>query len=199
MKPMAIGRARSCGVAAALLVGCTVGGSDPPPVGVDAAVGGIDAAGGGGVDAPPGSGPSLQVTVTTTPNGGPYAPANVVAVWVEQGGTFVQTIDRWAAVRAQHLVAWNAAAGAGDTDAVSGATRGNHATPLTITWDLRDPGGAVVPDGTYTIRMELADSNANLATQNRQGTFTFVKGPSPQSQAGLSNGGFENVSITFTP
>jgi hypothetical protein len=142
----------------------------------------------------------VTVTLTTTPNGGGYAPRNVVAVWIDApGGAFVKTIGRWAAARRQHLVAWTTAAGAADADAVSGATRSNHATPLTVTWNLQDKANAVVPDGTYTIRMELADDNSNTPAQNHQGTFTFVKGPQAQLQTALANGGFTNVSIDFKP
>lgn len=142
----------------------------------------------------------LTVTFTTTPNGGNYAPKNVVAAWIEgPGGTFVKTIGRWAATRKGSLVAWTGKAGAADADAVSGATRASHAAPLTANWNLLDKAGALVPDGTYTIRFELADSNANAAGQNHQGTFTFVKGPAPQTQNALTNGGFTNVTITFDP
>ena len=56
-----------------------------------------------------------------------------------------------------------------------------------------------LPNGTYTVRMEVADTNAITATANNQGTFTFIKGPNPQMQTGLSNGGFTNVSISYTP
>jgi MYXO-CTERM domain-containing protein len=143
---------------------------------------------------------SLTVTYTTQSHGGPYAPAHVVAVWVEDaGGTFVSTVDRWAGVRKQHLVAWTQKAGAADADAVSGATRISHTQPLTATWDLRDRQGQVIPDGTYTIRMELADSNASQPLQNAQGTFTFTKTAAGSEQTGLSNGGFTNVSITHAP
>ena len=148
----------------------------------------------------PAWGETLQLAVTTTPGTGNYAPRNVVAVWVEDsGGTFVKTIGRWANTRRQHLVAWQAKAGAGDADAVSGATRQNHATPLTITWDLKNKANAIVPDGTYTIRMESTDLNATQAAQNHQGTFTFVKGPAPQVQTALANGGFTNVTIDYSP
>jgi hypothetical protein len=154
---------------------------------------------GGGSDAGGSGAAALTATFTTTPNGGPYAPKNIVAVWVEDSnGTFVKTIGRWAGVRANHLIAWNQQSG-GDADAVSGATRANHTNPLTVDWDLKNTSDVVVPDGTYTIRMELADSNASMASQNHQGTFAFVKGGSAQSQTGLSNGGFTNVSIDFTP
>ncbi len=141
----------------------------------------------------------LTVTYTTQPHGGPYAPKNIVAAWVENAaGSFVITIDRWAATRKQHLVAWNLAAGTNDVDAVSGATRSAHGS-LTATWDLRDRLGSEVPDGTYTIRMELADSNATLATQNAQGTFTFTKDGAPSTQTGLVSGEFTNVTIDYAP
>jgi uncharacterized protein (TIGR03382 family) len=143
---------------------------------------------------------TLTATFTTTPNGGQYAPNHVVAVWVEgPGGTFVKTIGRWSATRTSSLVAWRTLAGVADVDAVSGATIGSHATPLTLTWDLKDRNNTVIADGTYTLRMELADSNATTAAQNRQGTFTFVKGTTVQMQSALTNGGFTNVSINVDP
>ena len=143
---------------------------------------------------------SLSVTVTTTPAGGPYAPRNVVAIWIEDGGgNFVKTIDRWSAVRTVYLLASRAKAPGNDADAVSGATRPDHATPLTMTWDMKDRAGMIVPDATYTVRMEVADSDATATTQNNEGTFTFVKSRTAQKQTGLSNGGFNTVTLDFTP
>lgn len=143
---------------------------------------------------------TLTVTYTTQSHGGPYAPTHVVAVWVEgPGGAFVKTIDRWAGVRRQHLVAWTQKAGAADADAVSGATRISHTQPVTKTWDLRDRQGQEIADGTYTIRMDLADSNATQAAQNAQGTFTFQKMAGGSNVTGLSSGGFTNVSIVYAP
>lgn len=141
----------------------------------------------------------VSVNFTTTPAGGTYAPKNIVAVWVEDaGGVFQKTIGRWAQTRKQYLLAWNQKAGTNDVDAISGATRANHTAPLTVTWDLKNKGGTVVPDGTYTIRMELADANATTTAQNHEGTFTFVKSSAPQMQSGLSNGGFQAVTIAFS-
>lgn len=142
------------------------------------------------------------VSITFTSSAAPasnYAPNNVLAVWIERGdGTFIKTIDRQALVRVQYLVAWRAKAGANDMDAVTGATRVGYAAQ-TVTWNLQDRSGQVVPDGTYTIRMELAQSNASNAGSNNQGTFTFVKGAAAQNQTGLANGGFTNVSINYNP
>ena len=137
---------------------------------------------------------------TTTPKGGPYAPTNCVVVWVEdQAGAFVKTIGRWSAVRTPHLVAWRAKAGTADVDAVSGATRIDHAARLTVQWDLKNKSGAIVPDGAYTIRMELTDANATLATQNHEAMFTLTKGATAQVQTGLTNNGFTNVDIDYQP
>jgi hypothetical protein len=151
-------------------------------------------------DAPVGGANTLQITATSSTGAGQYAPRNVVVVWIEgPGGTFVKTIGRWANQRKQHLVAWTAAAGATDADAVSGATRQNHTTPLSVTWNLQNRQGQVVVDGTYTVRMESTELNATTAAQNHQGTFTFVKSAAAQTQTALSNGGFSGVTLTFTP
>jgi hypothetical protein len=151
-------------------------------------------------DAPPSGVGTLRIVATSSAGNGQYAPRNVVAIWIEgPGGAFVKTAGRWAAARRQHLVAWTTAAGAADADAVSGATRQNHVTPLDVTWNLQNRQGQVVPDGMYTVRMESTDLNANTAGQNHQGTFTFVKSATAQNQTALSNGGFSTVAITFTP
>ena len=183
-----------------LLLGCTgelTDGTNMPPTDADPTSSDgprwADASGGPNVTG------TLQITATSSAGGGPYAPQNVVAIWIiNSSGSFVKTVGRWADVRKQHLVAWGAAAGV-DVDAVSGATRPNHATQLTATWDMTARGGQLVGNGTYTVRMESADSNANIASQNHQGTFTFLKSATPQTQTNLSNGGFSNVSLTFTP
>jgi MYXO-CTERM domain-containing protein len=142
----------------------------------------------------------LKVTLTTSPAGGVYAPAHVVAVWVEtQAGVFVKTIGRWSAARTSSLVTWLGKAGQGDADAVSGATQNTQPDTLTLMeWNLEDRQGNIVPDGTYTIRMELSDSNPGQGTPNL-GTFTFVKSADPQVQTNLANGGFSAVTIDFTP
>lgn len=162
---------------AVLVAGCDVGTTSAP--GPDAST------------AVPGA---LTVNVTTSSAGGLYAPANVVAIWLEDGsGTFVQTLGRWSMIRTAHLVAWNMASG-GAADAMTGATRTTHATPLSVSGDLTS-----VPAGTLTVRMELADSSSTQASQNNQGMFTFTKGTAPVMEMGLSNGGFSDVSIQFTP
>jgi uncharacterized protein (TIGR03382 family) len=139
------------------------------------------------------------VTSTTTSHGGSFAPRNVVATWVEDAsGVFIKTISRWANARKSHLVAWIAKAGGNDVDAISGATRQDHSRPVIATWDLKNKAGNEVPDGTYTIRMELADSNSSTPAQNDQGTYTFVKNTAAATQANVKSGGF-TTTINYTP
>jgi hypothetical protein len=127
-----------------------------------------------------------------------FAPKNVVGVWIEDSqGAFVRTIGRWAGVRKGDLVAWTAKAGANDVDAVSGATRPDHTQPLTVTWDMTARGGGAVADGVYTIRMELSDRNATMASNNNQGTFTFNRNGTASTQNTMG-GGFNGISIQYS-
>jgi hypothetical protein len=148
---------------------------------------------------------SVRITFTTQPpGGGTYAPNNVVAAWIQNGaGTHQRTLGIWSAVRTIYLRSYVAAVTTIENnlpaDAVSGASRLDHSGSLTVLWNLKDKAGNTVPDGTYTIRLELADRNSTAANQNNQGTFTFVKGPTSQVQNGLTNGGFSNVTINYDP
>lgn len=145
---------------------------------------------------------SVTVTFTTNPVPAPnnvYNPFNVLAVWIESGGTFVKTAARWSAARTQHLVAWRAKAGVNDVDAVVGASRLTDNTAETISWNLKNKLNTLVPDGTFTIRLEMGQNNSTTPAQNNQGTFTFVKGPTAQVQTALANGGFTNVTINYDP
>ncbi|MCC6996593.1 MAG: DUF2271 domain-containing protein [Deltaproteobacteria bacterium] len=171
--------------------------ADAAPVAVDAAPGAADAAPGAIDAAPTGVTETLTVQFDTTANGGPYAPRNIVAVWVtDSNGAFVKTLGRWANTRVDHLVAWGQAS-PNDQDAISGATRAAHTARLSVTWDMKSKAGQAMPDGTYTIRMELADSNASQPAQNRQGTFTFVKNGTAATQT-VASGGFVNVAISYS-
>jgi hypothetical protein len=150
---------------------------------------------------------SLTLTFTTT--GSPvagaskYAPKNVVVVWIESpAGAFVKTIGRWANVRRTHLIDWEAKAGSADVDAISSATNAAYGT-LTAKWDMTArqtpaPPLPPPPDGVYTIRLELADSDSSQAAQNNEGTFTFNRNGVASSQMSLTNGGFTKVNIVYS-
>lgn len=148
---------------------------------------------------------SVIVTFRTSqPPTATYAPNNVVALWFQNaGGTHMRTLGRWADVRKGYLLAYGQSSGnVGETlglDAITSASRLAYNETLTVIWNLKDKAGNVVPDGTYTIRLELASSNATTVANNNEGTFTFVKGPTAQMQTGLASGGFSNVTIDYDP
>jgi len=155
--------------------------------------------------------PKLTVSFNSTQVGAFHAPKNVVAVWIEgptvgaNPGPFLKTIGRWADVRKEDLVAWKNRATLLDTDAISGATRQDHGQRLTVEWDLKNKLGELIPDGVYTIRMELADGNSTAQGQNHQATFTFTKGLAPDIQTIPADppppaiGKWLDVSIKYDP
>jgi hypothetical protein len=73
----------------------------------------------------------------------------------------------------------------------------DHTARLTATWNMTARGGASVADGTYTIRMELADRDATVDTQDNEGTFSFVRNGTASTQ-NTANGGFTNVTIDYS-
>lgn len=140
---------------------------------------------------------SLTFTFTSQPVGidPVYAPANIVATWVEDAlGAHVATIDRQSAVRTNSLIAWRAASGANNLDAVTGATRINHAQPVVVNWMIP----AAIPNGTYTIRVETCDTNAVAEADNTQGTFTFEKNGTASVQTPVGVLGYTDVTIDYS-
>jgi len=120
----------------------------------------------------------LTVTVTTGPFGGPYAPRNILAIWIEDNsGKFVKTLLAYANTRKTHLNTWEASTTAVGSafnvvDATTGATQSSHGT-RTCQWNGTDYSGKLVADGDYKVRMELTDQNATGNTAS----LTFTKGP----------------------
>lgn len=143
---------------------------------------------------------SLTVTVTTSNAGGNYAPRNCVVFWIEDSqGSFVKTMMAYADTRKTHLNTWEASTTAAGSpfntvDAITGATRTTHAT-RNCTWNATNLSGAVVPDGTYRIRMELTDKNAT----GNFSTFTFTKGTVTEVQTPANVPSFSAITIAWEP
>jgi hypothetical protein len=143
---------------------------------------------------------SLSVTATTSSAGGNYAPKNIVAIWIEdEQGDFVKTLLAYAQNRKTHLNTWEASTTAAGSpfntvDAITGATKPNHAE-RSCTWNGTDVNGALVPDGTYKLRMELTDKN----NTGNFSTFTFTKGPDPENQTPANVPSFSSISIAWEP
>jgi PKD repeat protein len=75
-----------------------------------------------------------------------------------------------------HLPVWKASSTSNVVDATTGASLTSYTTPLTVTWNATNVSGAVVPDGTYNVRVEFTWQHGTTATSNT--TFSFTKGPS---------------------
>jgi len=137
-----------------------------------------------------------------------YNPRNCMAIWVTTGtGEFVKTLKRRANSRIRYLYKWIADSNRDVTDAITGATINSHQTH-NVTWDCRDTSGALVPDGTYRIRVEFT-------TRNGQGPYTstshiqFTKGASPvtlnpadynyTSSPYTGSIEFKNIQLVYTP
>lgn len=142
---------------------------------------------------------TLAVSVTTSAAGGNYAPRNVLAIWVEDSsGKFVKTLLAYAANRKTHLNGWETSTTAAGsafnvTDAITGATQSSHGT-RTCSWNGKDYKGNLVPDGNYSLRMELTDKNSTGNTS----PFAFVKGPNNQTLSPANVPSFSSVSIKWT-
>lgn len=116
----------------------------------------------------------LGFKVRTSSPGGNFSPKNIGAIWIEDAnGNFVKTLKRWAQNRKQYLYTWNNKTAGNDVDAVTSATLSSHQTHQ-ITWNLTDINGNKVPNGEYTLRVELTDQHA----QGPLASFSFPVGDS---------------------
>jgi hypothetical protein len=163
--------------------------------------------GGGGGSATAGS---LMLEFMSAGNAGEYAPRNVGAVWVEtSSGQFVKTLSRWAGIRAGHLTQWTGASGgwgggfffatgggsADELDAITAATLRTHQMH-SIPWDMQDPAGMVVPDGSYVIKIEVTESERKASIV---ASIDFEKGAAPVSLSPPDSGPYSNLHLTYTP
>ncbi|MDH5673116.1 MAG: DUF2271 domain-containing protein [Myxococcales bacterium] len=154
----------------------------------------------------PASGGTLTISFTTVDLRGRYAPRNIGAVWVATGsGSFVKTLERWAGVRANHLSKWNAASGGwssffgfgatdDELDAVSRATLTSHQMH-SLTWDMVGNDGAVVPDGSYKVMVEMTDNETGSAV----GEVAFDKGPGAVNLSGQTSAAFTGFNLDYQP
>jgi len=137
----------------------------------------------------------LIVSAVTSTAGGNYAPRNVVAIWVENSsGTFVKSLTVYAAARRSDLTKWTTASGGNTTDATTGATQSNFGT-VYGTWNGTNTSGAVVPDGTYKVCMELTDKNGT----GNFSSFSFTKGSTTSTLTPVNTSSFSSVTIKWMP
>lgn len=139
---------------------------------------------------------TLAVSTVTSTAGGPFAPAHVMAIWIEDNsGKFVKTLLAKGQTRRQYLANWlNATPSANTVDASTGATLTSHGT-ITCNWNGTDVSGAVVSNGTYKVCIELTDKDAS----GNFSTFTFAKDTVANSQSPANKPSFSSISLKWTP
>ena len=122
---------------------------------------------------------TLTVSFATKTVGGLYGPRNVGAVWIEGAElTYVRTLEVWAMERQMSVVQWYNRAchvvADGGVDAVATATLPEPATHK-LQWDGRDRRGKPVPDGVYTLWMQVSENEIFPGGPFQQ--IPFSKGP----------------------
>jgi hypothetical protein len=140
---------------------------------------------------------SLAVSVTTRAAGGEYAPDNVGAIWIADGGTrFVKSLYVWGQQRRRELSRWTAATSAAglpnNLDAVTAATMSGHGA-RTATWNGTNASRTLVPDGSYKVCFELADGSSQYQCVD------FMKSRTAQSLMPADTTSFTRRSIDYTP
>lgn len=148
--------------------------------------------------APAYGGWQLAITLTTSSPGGDlrFDPEHVHAVWAEtQGGAFIKTIGRWGVVEYGHLTQWEAADGThidGWTGATPKAYQQHH-----VVWDFTDRSDQEVPDGTYRIRFELTNHNAEQ-NQFHRTSVIFQKDGQARSESYPDQGGYRDIKLDYS-
>lgn len=108
---------------------------------------------------------STAISFTPVRYAGAQYPAYVYAVWItDASNKYIKTVSARAANRMRYLDKWLTAAGVvapTQPDGVAGATINFPATPspIAVSWDMKDKAGAFVPQGNYTINIQLTSSN----------------------------------------
>ena len=143
---------------------------------------------------------TLTVDLSTSTAGGNYRPRHVLAIWIENNsGEFIHTLMAYARSRITHLNNWESSTEAAGvrydtTDAVSGATQSSY-TDRSATWNGMDFNGTMVPDGNYTVCMELTDKNST----GNYSCFAFEKTGTAQTVTPSDAPSFSNINIQWTP
>ncbi|MCI0498449.1 MAG: hypothetical protein L0Y36_02035 [Planctomycetales bacterium] len=153
---------------------------------------------------------NLNMVFTTTSAGGSYGNSHVHVVWIKDAsGNFVYTAGStttdtkralWANSRAYALSEWyssNPSANrSADIAARTGATQTAYQT-YNLNWNWRKKDGTVVPDGTYQIHFLC--TNSDSGTPRNKFTRTITKGATAWSIGPVTEGGYTNVSLIYTP
>jgi hypothetical protein len=165
-----------------------------------------DAGGGAGTDSGAGTGADAGAVsggsglqkcafdLTTASPPGQYASSYVAAVWVQKSdGKIARTLARHGLRRGQYLTKYEAARGVPKAaiDVTTSATlKGAHT--FNLNWDLKDPAGAGLPSGNYTLRVETTSNNGAGPVVD----LPFTLGATPVDQSPANSGNVTAVHVS---
>jgi hypothetical protein len=144
----------------------------------------------------------MTVSFTTTVLKGTYSPGNVGAAWIEDSmAQYVRTVEVWAGERVQSITMWFPRSCRSDPtvkapDVITSATLKAHATH-TRSWDGKDFRGAVVPDGQYTLWLQVTESE--FVPEGPYLMIPFEKGNKPWERMATPIPGFADIKLTYAP
>jgi hypothetical protein len=141
---------------------------------------------------------TMTLTFTTTSTGG-FSPKHLVAVWLENSSAaFVKTkLKQSSADNLDHLALWTSKSGENVVDAITGATLATHGT-LVVNWNGTAVDGNLVPDGDYTVWVEMAWAQS-LTTGKTFQSYTFTKGPATQHLTPAGNANLLDIKLDWVP
>ena len=138
---------------------------------------------------------TLTVTANVTYNS-PY----YYAVWIKgTTGTFLRTITMYGQTSKYYadLAHWNSESATNKVNATTGATKGSSGA-YTSTWNAKDQANInIVPDGTYTVSIEM--SSESYGTNSKYVSTTFTKGTSAVTLTPTNVSPISGISIKWQP
>jgi hypothetical protein len=155
-----------------------------------------------GIVGAPGVEGTLTVSFGTVRLGGMYAPANCGAVWIEDSfGKYIRTLEVWAGLRQPSVVAWSSGVCQKDLtitapDVITSATLDGPAAH-TSKWDTKDWRGRVVPDGVYSLWMQVTENE--IAPEGPFMKIDFPKDAIPHLITPLATRGFKEIMLAYSP
>ncbi len=157
-------------------------------------------------------GQNIYINAKTESYGGSHAPLNAVVIWIQTSdGKHIYTPQTWGTSTTNWMLkTWRDVTGLGEFgwfDGVTEATRQNHDSVLSTSWDCKDTSGKLVEKGSYEIWVEMSESdfywkegdvfkgkNANAAI-----LFDFDNDKDPVTILGQSTAGITQLFVKYFP
>ena len=141
---------------------------------------------------------TFSFSVSTTSNGG-YSPEHLLAIWIENSATaFIKTkIRNTSNGNKNHIQTWVNKSGENVVDASTGATLTSHGI-VNFLWNGTNVAGAVVPDGSYFVWLEMAWGD-NLTNDKTVNSYPFTKGAVAFHSTPVNTDNFLSLVLDWAP